>query len=515
MAVFAKISRNRYVDSLDTLYMTSVLNEQEGVEIGYMGMVTEAFKKGLEKEGMLTSEVCGLKESDFAIVAKCPDGDTFEKAVVAVISELDGEQSSETEQTSFSSTDDAVKAHPEANMCSIAVPGEYALEEVTNALNAGLHCVVFSNNVPLEDERKMKELAVEKGLLCMGPDCGVANINGAALVLASINNRGPFGICGASGTGIQHVAAILHECGTGVSQTIGTGGNDLKEPVGGLMMQMGIDVLEADPDTKYIILISRKPADSVLKVLLQKIRSVTKPIVVFFMGCDKATIESNGGIFAANLDDCAQKALSLIGKTYDLETPQQIHEMALKATEGMGPRQRFVRGMYTGGTYMDEAMRTMQGIIGPIWSNAPNNPEYKLKDSLVCIENTCIDYGEEEFTDGRPHPAIDPSVRKAELVRIVSDDEVAVITLDFILTPPGHMDPAGDIIPEIRKAQEMAARQGRKIAFVATVLGTDSDIQNKSAQIAKLQENGIFVCKTNNSASLLAAEIIRIQEAKA
>ena len=79
------------------------------------------------------------------------------------------------------------------------------------ALNQGLHCIVFSSNVPLEQEREMKELAREKGLLCMGPDCGVANINGAAFVLSSINNRGPFGICGASGCGIQHVAAFLHE----------------------------------------------------------------------------------------------------------------------------------------------------------------------------------------------------------------------------------------------------------------------------------------------------------------
>lgn len=97
------------------------------------------------------------------------------------------------------------------------MPGEHALSEVGKALNLGLHCVVFSNNVPLEDERAMKELAREKGLLCMGPDCGVASINGTALVLSSINNRGPFGICGASGTG--------------VSQTIGTGGNDLKDQV--------------------------------------------------------------------------------------------------------------------------------------------------------------------------------------------------------------------------------------------------------------------------------------------
>lgn len=104
----------------------------------------------------------------------------------------------------------------------------------------------------------MKELAREEGLLCMGPDCGVANINGAALVLASINNRGPFGICGASGTG--------------VNQAIGVGGNDRKDEVGSLMREMGIDALEADGETKYIALISRKPGQTVLPEILARIR---------------------------------------------------------------------------------------------------------------------------------------------------------------------------------------------------------------------------------------------------
>jgi FdrA protein len=210
MAVFTKIEKNRYVDSLETLSMTADLNSQEGVEIGFASMAKASLKSDLEKNGMLTKEIANLEESDFVIVARCFTREAFDNAVCEILKE--DKKQEKDKKSSYQDIEDAVKAHPEANLCQINVPGEYALEETTKALNAGLHCCVFSNNVPLEDEKKMKELAMEKGLLCMGPDCGVANINGAALVLASINNRGPFGICGASGTGIQHVAAILHEC---------------------------------------------------------------------------------------------------------------------------------------------------------------------------------------------------------------------------------------------------------------------------------------------------------------
>ncbi len=514
MAIYVKIDKNRYVDSLQTLFTTAFLNDQEGIEIGYVNMANRAFKEVLRAEGMLLAEIDTLSDADFVIVARCPSQQVFDAAVNAI----EREKSSigaETARTSFRTLQEATAHHPKANLCSIAVPGEYVLEEVTKALDAGLHCVVFSNNVPLQDERKMKELAVEKGLLCMGPDCGVANINGAALVLASINNRGPFGICGASGTGIQHVAAILHECGSGVSQTIGTGGNDLKEPVGGLMMQMGIDALEADPATHYIILISRKPADSVLDVLLNKVAYCKKPVVVFFMGCDKAVIEKHGGIYAANLDDCAQQALVLIGKTYPLSTDEELVAMAHKAAKGMAPIQKYLRGLYTGGTYMDEAMRTMEPVIGPVWSNAPLRPQQKLVHSSTSVEHSCIDYGEEEFTQGRPHPAIDPSVRKGAILKEASDSEVAVILLDFILTPPGHIDPAGYLLDDIKTAMELAKAEGRQLVFIATVLGTDADLQHKNEQEKKLEDAGVIVCKTNNTASRLAAAIIKVLKERA
>lgn len=508
MEVFVKIERGRYVDSLETLLASSVLNEQPGVEIGCAGMATAPGKDVLESVGLLTEELNACDGSCYIIAARAESQEAFDRAVAEVEASLAPVDEEETE-TSYPTIKAAAEGCPRANLCSIAVPGEYALGEVKRALNAGLHCVVFSNNVPLSEEREMKELARKKGLLCMGPDCGVANINGAALVLASINNRGPFGICGASGVGIQHVAAILHEAGTGVSQTIGTGGNDLKNEVGGIMMHMGIDALEADPETKYIALIARRIGDQVLPGLLERITRCKKPVVTLFMSCDQTTVEGAGAIWARDLDDCAQKCLALTGQTYRLDTDEEIAARAAQAVALLAKEQKYVRGAFSGGTFMDEAMHTLIPKVGEVYSNIALRPEWQLPDSQVSVKNTCIDYGEEEFTLGRPHPAIDPGVRRPAISREAADPETAVILLDFILTPPGHMDPVGYVLPDIRRAQEQARGLGRELVFVASVLGTDADLQNVSVQRQKLAEAGVLVCKTNHQAALLAGEIIR------
>lgn len=513
MELFTKIHKNRYIDSLETLQETAALNEQPGIETGYIGMATAVFREVVEEIGLSTPEIQACTDADFVIVARAESEEAFEKAVEAVSGGSKGE--AEVQKKAYTNIASAAHAEPRANLCQISVPGEYALEEVKKALNAGLHCCVFSNNVPLDQEREMKELAREKGLLCMGPDCGVANINGSALVLSSINNRGPFGIVGASGTGIQHVAAILHEAGSGVSQTIGTGGNDLKEPVGGITMLMGIDALEADPDTKYIILISRKPADSVLEKMLARIREMKKPRVVFFMGCDKETIEETGAIWAENLDDCALRALEIIHNDYHLSDIAEIREIAKEAVRGMAPEQKYIRGAYTGGTYLDEGMRTMWEATGGMWSNAPLSPEWKLQEGEASKEHTAIDYGEEEFTLGRPHPAIDAGIRKPAILKEAADPSVAAIVLDFILTPPGHMDPCGFVVPDILKAQEEAKARGGKLVFIASVLGTTADWQDIRKQEKELRDAGVYVCRTNYRAALLAAEIAKLRKESA
>ncbi|MCR5741138.1 MAG: CoA-binding protein [Gammaproteobacteria bacterium] len=511
MSVFVKIDKGHYIDSLETLFASSVLIKQEGVSNGLVGVGNDPFKKTVKESGLDSEKLNEAASTDLVIIAECDTEEHFDKAVLEVFKSFASENDKKVEEV-FTSVETAYKEHPEANMVSVAVPGEYALSEVKKALNLGLHCVVFSNNVPLEEEREMKELAREKGLLCMGPDCGVANINGAALVLSSINNRGPFGICGATGTGIQHVAAIMHEAGSGVSQTIGTGGNDLKDKVGGIMMLMGIDALEADPETQYIVLISRKPGETVFPKILERVSKCKKPVVALFMGADKEVVEKTGAIYASDLDDCALKALKLIGINYHLATEDELKELAKEEVKKLSKEQKYVRGLFSGGTYMDEATHAMLDRVGPIYSNCPLRPEWKLEDSYVSKENSIVDYGEEEFTLGHPHPAIDPSVRKPAILKEAADPEVAVIMLDFILTPPGHPDPTGYVLDDIRMAQQMAEMEGRHIIFIASVLGTTADLQDINVQKKQLEDNGVIVCQTNYRASILAGEIIRLKK---
>ncbi len=506
--ILTYIEHGRYADSLEILFAASVLNDQPGISQGYIGMAGESFRETLREAGIDEKELKDATASDLVLLAEAEDEASFQRAIEETLKAMTPVTASGREK-SFLTLNAAVQAHPEINLCHIAVPGEYALSEVKKALNMGLHCCVFSNNVPLSEEREMKLLAREKGLLCMGPDCGVANINGAALVLSSITNRGPFGIVGASGCGIQHVGAIVHEAGSGASQIIGTGGNDLKDQVGGLMMEMGIAALEADEETKYIAIVSRKPGEAVLKNLLQWISACKKPVVALLMGCDRETVEATGAIWAENLDDCGKKCLQLIGKDYPLPSLEDLESVADTYAKKLAPNQKHLTALYSGGTYMDEAMRAAAPLVGPVYSNSPTKPEWTIQPGQIGHAHTFMDYGEEEFTVGRAHPIIDLSVRKAALSEIAAMPETAVVLMDLILTPPGHPDPAEAMLEEIRPLQQKARAEGRELIFVTSVLGTDADLQNVTLQRKKLEDAGVLVCKTNARAAMLAGLIIR------
>ena len=104
----------------------------------------------------------------------------------------------------------------------------------------------------------------------MGPDCGTAIINGVALGFANVIRRGNIGITAASGTGLQEVSVIIDKLGGGISQALGTGGRDLKREVGGKMMLLTLEALANDPMTEVIGMISKPPAEEVMKKLLKK-----------------------------------------------------------------------------------------------------------------------------------------------------------------------------------------------------------------------------------------------------
>jgi FdrA protein len=505
-----KVYTNKYYDSVQLMFISSAIKKKQGVETALVAMGTEANKEIFTDLGMSNDSVNNAGPNDMMLGVKAVDQDTCEQAIAEIQDFLAGNGSSVEEgTTAYSSIESAAKANTKANLCIISVPGQYAKIEAIKALNTGLNTLIFSDNVPLEDEREIKLLAAEKGLLCMGPDCGVANINGVSFLVGSIVRKGPIGICAASGVGLQEVAVLVHEAGSGVSQGIGTGGKDLKDKVGGLTMLSGIDALEGDEETKIIVLISRKPESITLEKVLNRVTSCVKPVIICFMGCEKEEIEKSGAVYAHNLEDAAREALNLVGINFEKADQEKIKELASLHAGALSREQKYVRGLFCGGTFVEEAMVAMREDIGDIYSNAPLSKELQLEKSTVSYKNTVVDYGDEEFTASRPHPVIDTEPRALGIIREAKDPETAVMLLDFVLGPAVNCDPVGSVIDNIKEAMKIVSDRGGNLAVVASVCGTEVDPQKRSIQEEILREAGVIVCPDNYQAALLAGKIIQ------
>ncbi len=510
------VKKNSYYDSVTLMIITNDIKKLDGVEEVLVGMGTE-HNISLSKDlGLFTPELEGVTANDLIISMKVKDESVFEKAVEKVEELLSSKQEEEEgEEIKPQSIDSAMDANPDANLVLISIPGQFAKREAKKALLNDRHVHLFSDNVTMDEELELKQLAHERGLLVMGPDCGTAIINGVALAFANVVTNGPIGIVAASGTGAQETSTIIAKNGSGITQLIGTGGRDLKEKIGGIMMIDGIKALAQDPDTKVILLVSKPPAESVARKVLEVAKDTKKPVVVHFIGGTAELVEEYGLVFSESLEDAALKAVALSKGESPKPAPEfsipedKIKEIVEKETKDMKPEQKYIRGLYSGGTLCDEAMLFMTREFGGVYSNAPLAPEFQLEDSLKSKEHTVIDLGEDEFTVGRPHPMIDSTLRAERIVKEAKDPEVAVILLDVVLGYGSNPDPAGSLLDAITKAKEIAKEEGRYLSIVASVCGTEDDPQPLSEQVRKLESVGVVVMPSNIQAVRMAMKIAK------
>lgn len=508
------VKKNEYHDSIQLMRISEELRNMDGVSQLMVMMATPSNKQILNSMGLSNAEIQSAGKNDMIVAMKTAGEKVIDDVLVAMERLFKLGEEKKKGQRVHHSIEAALKTMPDANLCLISLPGEYAVEQAQKALEAGLHVVVYSDNVPLEDDRALKELASEKGLLCMGPDCGVANINGIAFLTASVVQKGPIGIVGASGSGTQLVAALTEREELGVSQAIGVGGKDLKDEVGGLSMLAGINALENDQETEVIVLVSRTPGEATLIKILEKIKQSAKPVVVYFIGGDAEIIKKYGGVPAEDLEDAAQKAVNLV-KNKPLENPvftlneDEINRILESETAGMNRNQKYLRGLFCGGTFCDEAIAQLQEYIGDVWSNTPKREELRLNDTFVSKEHTVIDLGDEEFTMGRPHPVIDPEPVRMAILREGRKEDTAVLLLDFILGPAINPDPVGSVIEQIKEVKKSHSAIGGYLSVVASVCGTDGDPQNLTRQTQLLEEAGVVVMRSNAQAARLAGLIAK------
>jgi len=409
----------------------------------------------------------------------------------------------------------AQKILPGANLALISVAGRYAGDVAMNALEHGLHVMLFSDNVSLEQEVALKQYAIEHQLLVMGPDCGTAIINGVPLAFANVVTRGDIGIVAAAGTGLQEVSCLISRGGCGVSQALGTGGRDVKKEVGGLMFIKSMQLLAQDPKTKILLLISKPPHPEVLENIGKLAKKIPKPVIGAFLGADHETMKNHGMHPAGTLEEAAALAVILSSggraeevKTH-LEKEYELLQMSAKQEAGkLHKPQKYIRGLFSGGTFCYEAQLLLKDLKEPIFSNAPTGISAKLVNSLKSQKHTLIDLGEDEFTVGRPHPMIDYSLRNKRIIEEAADPETAVILLDVVLGYGSNPEPLKDILPSIIQAQKSARQRNRSIVIVCSVTGTDADPQNRILVVKGLEQAGVIVMNSNAAAGLLAGRII-------
>ncbi len=508
MALLTQLKKT-YQDSVKLMRLSQTLSGLNGVRQAFVGMGTDSNKRVLAEAKLLTDDVQRAGANDLVIVVEAEDANAAQQAIDEAERLLvtgGGGAVSATAPTP-KTFDRALRQQPGSNLALISVPGEYARLEAAKALHAGMHVFLFSDNVSLEEELALKQLAVSKGLLMMGPGCGTAVINGVALAFANVLKRGPVGIVGASGTGLQELSTLIDRGGVGISQAIGVGGRDLSEKIGGRMMLLGIAMLAADPDTQVIALISKPPHPSVLPKVLEAARASGKPVVVNFLGRSDSGAQ-DGIHFTHTIEDTAEKVLQAARgdavhafQLSDLEFSRIVERERAK----LKPSQRYVRGLFSGGSLCDEAMALLIEKLGGVYSNISLAPEWALEDAWQSKGHCCVDLGEEEFTRGRPHPMIDPRLRQKRILKEAADSEVAVLLLDVVIGHGSHDDPAGELAQSIQAAKEKAA--GRYLSVIAHVCGTAQDPQGLDDQERKLREAGAVVMPTNAQAARIAAAI--------
>jgi FdrA protein len=506
------VRKNQYRDSVFLMVVNKQASILPGIEEIAIMMGTDNNKDLMVKVGFDKAEIDPATANDMVICIRAESEGHIEKALLDIDKMLVKKMHPGEEQDTYKTLDAVMRERPETNFAVISVPGEFAAREARKALNHGLNVLLFSDNVSIEEEIELKGLADQLDRIVMGPDCGTAIINYVGLAFANVVKPGHIGVVAATGTGLQEVVSVIDQAGEGITQAIGTGGRDLSDRVKGVSMLKGIDILENDPETKVILIVSKPPGLQTAKEVLRKLSVCSKKTVVNFIGADQAAIRKAGAIPASTLEEASLKAVAALrGESYeekDFTLPEnEVAEIIQKEKQGMKSGQKYVRGLYSGGALCDEALAIMSEYLGGVFSNIPLKPELRIEDLSRGFRHSCIDLGDDYFTKGKPHPMIYPDLRNRYILGEAADGEVAVLLLDIVLGYGAHMDMAGALSGNIVSAKSIAKARGGYLSVVASVCGTKKDPQNYDEQVEKLKQCGVVVMPSNAQAARLAAYI--------
>ncbi len=457
MTDHVELRAGAYADSVTLLQVSRRVQDLPGVVTAQVAMATPLNLEVLERMGF---EIPAEANVNHLVVAVRLESDDTLAEVRAEVDRALTERrtpSGDNGEAPPRTTGSALRREPGAPVL-VSVPGASAAVEAMDALEAGSDVMIFSDNVPVGQEVALKRYAAERGLLVMGPDCGTALVDGVGLGFANVVAPGPVGIVAASGTGCQQVLALLDHAGVGVSTAYGVGGRDLSADVGGLATRTALKRLDDDAATELIVLISKPPDDTVGTDLTSYAAGLGTPVMTALLGAGRP-----------DLTEATEHLLRRLGH----EVPRwPVHG---GSTPGTGTR---LHGLFVGGTLKAEA----EVLVAEAGADAE-----------------LVDFGDDDYTEGRAHPMIDPSLRLQRLAEVAADPDTGVILLDVVLGHGAEDDPAASLAPAIA---------GLRPPVVVTVVGTTHDPQGLARQVAALVAAGAEVHLSNAGATRRAIDLL-------
>jgi FdrA protein len=482
-----------YHDSVTLMQVSRDVGAVDGVSAAQVAMGTELNLDLLRGMGF---DPPAASPNDMVVALRAADDDALQRALAAMEQALaaasaggssgDGLGGSEPAPRTVRS---AARRTGGADLALVSVPGPHAFTEAMDALGAGLSVLVFSDNVPVEQEVRLKDEAAARGLLAMGPDCGTAVVGGIGLGFANAVRPGPVGIVAASGTGAQQLMCMLDTARVGISHCLGVGGRDLSRTVAGRSTRTALAMLDDDPATELIVLVSKPPDPQVAREITAYAELLGTPVLLALLGHGQD-----------DLTTVAQRAVERVGSTWA--------EPWSWAGQPRPARGGALRGLFAGGTLCDEAMVLAAAALGAVRSNIPLRPEWALGDDRSAEGHAMVDFGDDALTQGRPHPMIDQRTRIERLELEAADPDVRVLLLDVVLGYGAHPDPASELAPAVAAALTTARDSGRDLAVVVSLCATTDDPQDPRKQAEALHEAGASIFLSNAAAARHAVDLV-------
>ena len=488
MISFAEVRPGAYRDSVALMQISRDLANLDGVSAVLVAMATELNLDLVASMGFDRPPKAG--PNDMVVAISAEDDDALAQARIVLEKALRGEHERRDGGLSGSAGGAPAMAGglaqpvsritagalDGATLALVSVPGPYAFPEAVDALDAGLPVMIFSDNMPLEQEVWLKVAAAQRGLLVMGPDCGTALVAGVGLGFANVVRPGPVGIVAASGTGAQQLICLLDAADIGISHCLGVGGRDLSAAVGGRSTLQALDLLDADPATDIVVVLSKPPDPAVAELVSHRASTLSKPVVI---GLPGDTFPDLTAVAAAVLDAVGQPP-----PTWPRWKP----------INPLPRRSGALRGLYAGGTLRDEALSIARERLGRISVDDPG-----------ALGHALVDFGDDRFTMGRAHPMIDPTLRADQLGRDLANPATGVVLVDVVLGHGAHPSPATAIAEVVH---QVAATGEILPPVVAALIGTETDPQGLEAQAQLLIDAGVRVFLSHAEAVHVALDLL-------